>query len=145
MIPVTFMIMKYPWDNAGFLYRLSIIDLHSGRQPIANEDDTLQLICNGAIYNSPELRKSLISKGHRFKTATDVEVILHLYEEYGDNCVTHLRGMFAFAIWDTKKKRLFIARDHLGQKPLFFCQMNGAFAFASEVKSIFDSSGNWLR
>lgn len=136
-------------DDSGFFHdddialgqrRLSIIDLHSGRQPISNEDDSLQLVCNGEIYNSPELRETLIAKGHRFKTETDVEVILHLYEEYGDDCVKHLRGMFAFAIWDTRKRRLFLARDHLGQKPLFFCQKNGGFAFASEVKSILASN-----
>jgi asparagine synthase (glutamine-hydrolysing) len=135
-------------DDSGFFHdddislgqrRLSIIDLHSGRQPISNEDDSLQLVCNGEIYNSPELRETLLAKGHRFKTETDVEVILHLYEEHGDNCVKHLRGMFAFAIWDTRKRRLFLARDHLGQKPLFFCQKNGGFAFASEVKSILTS------
>lgn len=119
--------------------RLSIIDLNHGRQPISNEDDSLQLVCNGEIYNSPELRESLLAKGHRFKTATDVEVILHLYEEYGDNCVKHLRGMFAFALWDSRKRRLLMARDHLGQKPLFFCQKNGAFAFGSEAKSVLAS------
>lgn len=119
--------------------RLSIIDLNHGRQPISNEDDSLQLVCNGEIYNSPELRELLLAKGHRFKTATDVEVILHLYEEYGDNCVKHLRGMFAFALWDSRKRRLLMARDHLGQKPLFFCQKNGAFAFGSEAKSVLAS------
>ena len=116
--------------------RLSIIDLTKGRQPITNESDTLYLICNGEIYNSPELRRELISYGHTFKTATDVEVILHLYEEYGKDCVKHLRGMFAFAIWDKKKHTLFLARDHMGQKPLFFYQSNGVFLFASEVKGI---------
>lgn len=135
-------------DDSGFFQdddialgqrRLSIVDLHSGRQPISNEDDSLQLVCNGEIYNSPELRKALKAKGHRFKTETDVEVILHLYEDHGDDCVKHLRGMFAFAIWDSRKRRLFMARDHLGQKPLFFCQKDGGFAFASEVKSILAS------
>ena len=119
--------------------RLSIIDLAGGRQPISNETDTLYLICNGEIYNSPELRKQLISSGHTFKTSTDVEVILHLYEEYGRNCVKHLRGMFAFAIWDKKKRTLFLARDHMGQKPLFFYQNDQTFAFASEVKGILAS------
>jgi asparagine synthase (glutamine-hydrolysing) len=137
-------------DDSGFYHdddislgqrRLSIIDLESGHQPISNEDDTLQLVCNGEIYNSPELRDELIKQGHRFKTHTDVEVILHLYEEYGKDCVTHLRGMFAFAIWDKPNRRLFLARDHLGQKPLFFFQRNGAFAFASEVKSLLASGG----
>jgi len=135
-------------DDSGYYHdddislgqrRLSIIDINHGRQPISNEDDTLQLVCNGEIYNSPQLREALIDKGHRFKTATDVEVILHLYEEYGDDCVKHLRGMFAFALWDSVKRRLLMARDHLGQKPLFFCQKNGGFAFASEVKSILAS------
>ena len=135
-------------DDSGYYHdddialgqrRLSIIDINHGRQPISNEDDTLQLVCNGEIYNSPQLREALIAKGHRFKTATDVEVILHLYEEYGDDCVKHLRGMFAFALWDSIKRRLLMARDHLGQKPLFFCQKNGGFAFASEPKSILAS------
>jgi asparagine synthase (glutamine-hydrolysing) len=116
--------------------RLSIIDLDGGRQPISNEDNTLQLICNGEIYNSPELRQKLIRAGHSFKTSTDVEVILHLYEEYGRDCVTFLQGMFAFSIWDKTNRDLFLARDHLGQKPLFFWQKNGAFAFASEVKAL---------
>ncbi len=119
--------------------RLSINDLSSGTQPISNENNTLQLICNGEIYNSPKLREELIKQGHKFKTTTDVEVILHLYEEYGKDCVKHLRGMFAFAIWDTKKKTLFIARDHLGQKPVFFFHNNGKFVFASEVKAILKS------
>lgn len=118
--------------------RLSIIDLEGGQQPIANEDNRLQMICNGEIYNSPALRKTLEEKGHQFKTHTDVEVILHLYEEYGEQCVTHLRGMFAFAIWDTEKKTLFIGKDHMGQKPLFyyFDKDNGEFIFASEIKAI---------
>ena len=119
--------------------RLSIVDLHTGRQPISNEDNNLQLVCNGEIYNSPQLRKMLIAKGHRFKTETDVEVILHLYEDFGDECVNHLRGMFAFGLWDARKRRLLMARDHLGQKPLFYCQRDGGFAFASEVKSILAS------
>lgn len=132
-------------DDSGFYHdddialgqrRLSIIDLNSGQQPISNEDDTVQMVCNGEIYNSPELRKSLEEKGHRLKTQTDVEVILHLYEDHGEDCVKHLRGMFAFALWDTKRKRLFLARDHLGQKPLFFFHENGRFAFASEVKAL---------
>jgi asparagine synthase (glutamine-hydrolysing) len=116
--------------------RLSIIDLEGGQQPISNEDGTLQLVCNGEIYNSPELRKVLQRKGHTFKTRTDVEVILHLYEEYGKKCVRHLRGMFAFAIWDTTKKILFVARDHMGQKPLFYYQGHNEFIFASEIKAI---------
>lgn len=135
-------------DDSGFLHdgqfsfgqrRLSIIDLAGGRQPITNEDDQLVLICNGEIYNSPELRARLIKQGHRFKTATDVEVILHLYEEHGRDCVRLLRGMFAFALWDRRERRLLLARDHMGQKPLFFAVHNGALLFASEVKAILAS------
>jgi asparagine synthase (glutamine-hydrolysing) len=119
--------------------RLSIIDLNGGRQPIFNEDETLILTCNGEIYNSPDLRKQLLKAGHTFKTATDVEVILHLYEDYGRDCVKHLQGMFAFALWDKTQKALMLARDHMGQKPLFFFNHNGMFAFASEVKAILAS------
>jgi len=119
--------------------RLSIIDLEGGKQPIANEDGNLQLVCNGEIYNSPELRDELIGKGHRFRTHTDVEVILHLYEEYGQNCVRRLRGMFAFAIWDSAKKNLFLARDHMGQKPLFYYKGQDEFIFASEIKAILET------
>ena len=119
--------------------RLSIIDLEGGKQPISNETDSIFLICNGEIYNSPELRDTLIGRGHTFKTRTDVEVILHLYEEYGRDCVKHLRGMFAFAIWDQEKKLLLLGRDHLGQKPMFFYQNGDDVLFASEVKSILAS------
>ena len=119
--------------------RLSIIDLDGGAQPIPNEDETLQLVCNGEIYNSPELRRELIAKGHRFRTKTDVEVILHLYEEYGESCVKYLRGMFALALWDAPARKLFLARDHLGQKPLFYYQGGDTFVFSSEVKGLFAS------
>ncbi len=119
--------------------RLSIIDLAGGQQPIANEDKTLYLICNGEIYNSPRLRRQLISQKHTFKTSTDVEVILHLYEEYGKECVKQLRGMFAFALWDRRRQTLLLARDHLGQKPLFFYQKDNVFIFASEIKAILAS------
>ncbi len=119
--------------------RLSIIDLEGGQQPISNETNTLQLVCNGEIYNSPELRGRLIARGHKFKTSSDVEVILHLYEEYGTDCVKHLRGMFALAVWDSKAQTLFLARDHLGQKPLFFYRNGSEFLFASEIKSILAS------
>ena len=119
--------------------RLSIIDLANGRQPIANETGRLQLLCNGEIYNSPDLRKQLVASGHTFKTETDVEVILHLYEEHGKECVKYLRGMFALALWDSEGKTLLLARDHMGQKPLFFYQKDGVFAFASEVKGLLAS------
>jgi asparagine synthase (glutamine-hydrolysing) len=136
-------------DDSGYYHddfislgqrRLSIIDIANGKQPISNEDDTLYLICNGEIYNSPELRSKLTSSGHKFKTSTDVEVILHLYEEYGRNCVKHLRGMFALAIWDKVKHSLFLSRDHMGQKPLFFHHNDNEFIFASEVKGILASN-----
>ena len=116
--------------------RLSIIDLDGGQQPISNETGRLQLVCNGEIYNSPQLRTELESSGHTFSTRTDVEVILHLYEEHGKDCVKFLRGMFAFGIWDSERRTLFLARDHLGQKPLFFTQTHQVFAFASEVKGL---------
>jgi asparagine synthase (glutamine-hydrolysing) len=119
--------------------RLSIIDLAGGRQPILNEDGSLALVCNGEIYNSPTLRDELAARGHVLSTATDVEVILHLYEECGDECITSLRGMFAFGLWDFKRNRILLGRDHMGQKPLFFAHANGNFAFASEVKSILAS------
>ncbi len=116
--------------------RLSIIDLAGGRQPISNHDDTIHIVCNGEIYNWAELRKSLEVAGYRFKTNSDTEVILHLYAKHGTDCLKYLRGMFAFAIWDSRKKRLFAARDHLGQKPFFFASANGEFTFASEIKAL---------
>lgn len=136
-------------DDSGYYHddlislghrRLSIVDLVTGKQPISNEADSLYLISNGEIYNSPDLRKQMISAGHTFKTATDIEVILHLYEEYGRDCVKHLRGMFAFAIWNKKDQTLFLARDHMGQKPLFFYHKDNIFVFASEIKAILSSN-----
>jgi asparagine synthase (glutamine-hydrolysing) len=117
--------------------RLSIIDLESGRQPIGNEDGTKWIVCNGEVYNYRGLMRELEAKGHRFRTRSDTEVILHLYEEMGETCVEHLRGMFAFAIWDETTKRLFAARDHLGQKPFFYRAAGGELSFASEIKGIF--------
>ncbi|MHB1241337.1 MAG: asparagine synthase (glutamine-hydrolyzing) [Gammaproteobacteria bacterium] len=116
--------------------RLSIIDLEGGHQPIANEDQTLRLVCNGEIYNYRELRKELEAAGHRFSTQSDSEVILHLYESVGERCVGRLRGMFAFAIWDARRRTLFAARDRLGQKPLFYAQRGQEFIFASEIKAL---------
>jgi len=116
--------------------RLSIIDLGSGHQPIGNEDGSVQIVFNGEIYNFQSLRDELIDRGHQFKTASDTETIVHAYEEYGDRCVEHLRGMFAFAIWDAKRDRLFLARDRFGKKPLFLYHANNTFLFASEIKSI---------
>ncbi|MFQ5568397.1 MAG: asparagine synthase (glutamine-hydrolyzing) [Rhodothermales bacterium] len=116
--------------------RLSIIDLQTGHQPIANEDETVWVILNGEIYNYLELRSQLIKQGHRFRTQTDTEVIVHAYESYGLDFVEHLRGMFAIALWDTKARRLILARDRLGQKPLFYSIENGELAFASELKAL---------
>lgn len=116
--------------------RLSIIDLPGGRQPITNEDGTIWIVYNGEIYNYRQLRDELEHKGHRFRTRSDTEVIVHLYEEYGESCVEKLRGMFAVAIWDEKKQKLFLARDPIGQKPLYYAQEGDSLLFASEVKSI---------
>lgn len=117
--------------------RLSIIDLTpSGSQPIFSEDKTIVLVCNGEIYNAPALRKELSQRQHRFYSRTDIEVIVHLYEEMGERCLEKLKGMFAFALWDQKKELLFVARDRLGIKPLYYYAENGKFAFASEIKSL---------
>lgn len=127
-------------DRVSFGFRrLSIIDLDGGRQPIANETDDVVLICNGEIYNSLELRNELLSAGHTFRTNSDVEVILHLYEDHGERCVDFLRGMFAFAIWDAKQAVLLLGRDHMGQKPLYFYQDEHNFLFASEIQALLAS------
>ena len=115
--------------------RLSIIDLKGGRQPMTNEDDSMVITFNGEIYNFKSIKEDLIKKGHIFKTSADTEVILHGYEEYGTDILSKLRGMFAFVIWDKKKKELFGARDHFGQKPFYYCNMNNTFMFGSEIKS----------
>src|SRR3990167_2782528 len=116
--------------------RLSIIDLDAGRQPIFNEDRTLAIVFNGEIYNFNELRRGLLASGHVFRTKSDTEVIIHLYEEYGYGCLELLEGMFAFAIWDCKKKELFLARDRFGIKPLVYFYDGRKFIFSSEIKSI---------
>lgn len=116
--------------------RLSIIDLEGGRQPILNEDGTRWIVCNGEIYNYQELMQELEAKGHRFRTRSDSETVLHLYEEMGEACLDRLRGMFAFAIWDETEQKLFAARDHLGQKPLFYRHRGDELAFASEIKAL---------
>jgi asparagine synthase (glutamine-hydrolysing) len=116
--------------------RLSVIDLRSGKQPISNEDSTVWVVFNGEIYNYKELTSILVSKGHRFHTATDTEVLVHLYEEYGEGMLPKLRGMFAFAIWDARNKILFVARDRVGIKPIYYRWDNGTLLFASEIKAI---------
>jgi asparagine synthase (glutamine-hydrolysing) len=116
--------------------RLSIVDLAGGHQPMKNEDGTVWIVFNGEIYNHRELRRDLERRGHRFETASDTEVILHLYEERGEHVVDELRGMFAFAVWDGRRRKLLLARDRFGQKPLFFRADGRRFLFASEIKSI---------
>jgi asparagine synthase (glutamine-hydrolysing) len=116
--------------------RLSIIDLEGGRQPLHNAERTIFLVCNGEIYNYRELRAELEQAGHRFLTHSDCEVIIGLYERCGEALLERLRGMFAFALWDARRRRLFVARDHLGQKPLYYAAQGTRFAFASEIKGL---------
>lgn len=121
--------------------RLSIIDLsNAGSQPITNEDGTIWLVYNGEIYNYPEIREELLRKGHTFRSTSDTEVIVHLYEEIGVECVSRFRGMFAFALWDDRKKILFCARDHVGVKPFYYADTGTSFSFASEIKSLLVSA-----
>jgi len=121
--------------------RLSIVDLLSGAQPIHNEDKSIWLVFNGEIYNYLELRKELEQLGHEFYTTSDTETIVHGYEEWSVKCVDHLRGMFGFALWDSTNHRLFLARDRLGKKPLYYATVDGVFLFASELKSILQFEG----
>jgi len=116
--------------------RLSIIDLAGGHQPLSSEDGTLWLVCNGEIYNFRDLRRELEAKGRRFKTGSDSETLIHLYAEYGDDFVRRLNGMFAFALWDARRKRLLLGRDRLGIKPLYLQDDGNRIVFASEAKAI---------
>jgi asparagine synthase (glutamine-hydrolysing) len=129
-------------DNVGLGHRrLSIIDLSGGKQPIFNEDGSVVVIFNGEIYNYADLTAGLVAKGHRFATRSDTETIVHSYEEYGENCMRDFRGMFAFAIWDRRKRRLLLVRDRLGIKPVYYCAGRDFFVFASEIKSILQHPG----
>ena len=120
--------------------RLSIVDVSAGHQPMCNEDGLVTITYNGEIYNHADYRESLEAKGHIYKTHCDTETILHLYEEHGAGCVNYLRGMFAFAIWDERKHELFIARDRLGVKPLYYVHTpDGSLYFASEIKALFEA------
>jgi asparagine synthase (glutamine-hydrolysing) len=128
--------------------RLSIIDITTGHQPVKNEDGSVWVVFNGEIYNFRQLRRELESRGHTFRTATDTEVIVHLYEEHGNRCVEHLRGMFTFALWDDRREVLLLARDRLGIKPLYYAEVDGRLVFASELKAILqlpevDRTLNW--
>ncbi|MBS1850694.1 MAG: asparagine synthase (glutamine-hydrolyzing) [Acidobacteria bacterium] len=124
-------------SNVGLaMRRLSIIDVATGHQPLSNEDGNLWIVFNGEIYNHQELRQELESRGHRYRTRSDTETIVHLYEEYGRDCVQHLRGMFAFAIWDRRHRGLFLARDRMGIKPLYYWWDGSKLLFGSEIKTI---------
>lgn len=127
----------YIAGNIGLGHRrLSIIDLAGGDQPIFNEDGSIAIVFNGEIYNYKELRQDLVGHGHTFRTQSDTEVIVHLYEEYGDDCVHQMNGMFAFALWDGRKRRLFAARDRFGEKPFYYYYRDGRLIFGSELKAI---------
>jgi asparagine synthase (glutamine-hydrolysing) len=128
----------YIKGNVGLGHRrLSVIDLSQfAHQPMSNEDGTIWIVYNGEIYNFPALREDLIKRGHVFRSRSDTETIIHLYEEHGTGCLKYLRGMFAFAIWNDKDKSLFLARDRIGKKPLYYMHSKDSFAFASEIKSI---------
>jgi asparagine synthase (glutamine-hydrolysing) len=129
-----------PGIGLGFR-RLSIIDIKEGHQPLCNEDETVWITFNGEIYNYKTLRSQLIDRGHVFKTHCDTEVIVHLYEEHGEECVKHLRGMFSFAIWDKNKRQLFGARDHFGIKPFYYHISGSKFLYGSEIKSLLAVEG----
>src|SRR5437868_1554357 len=116
--------------------RLSIIDLSGGHQPIHNEDKTIWIVYNGETYNFRELREELLSRRHQFYTQSDTEVVVHLYEEMGADCVTRLRGMFGLALYDSRKQSLLLARDRLGKKPIHYALHNGRLLFGSEIKTI---------
>lgn len=127
----------YFGDRVGLgMRRLAIIDVHAGKQPIHNEDKTVWVVFNGEIYNYRELRDDLRKRGHQLTTSSDTECLVHLYEEYGEDLVTHLRGMFAFAIWDDRQKKLLLGRDRLGIKPCYYLQQKNALYFGSELKCL---------
>jgi asparagine synthase (glutamine-hydrolysing) len=127
-------------DHAGLVHRrLSIIDLAQGQQPLANENGTIRIVFNGEIYNHVEVRPELEAAGHRYRTRCDTETIVHAYEEWGDACVERFRGMFAFAIWDAPRRRLLLARDRMGIKPVYWTVVNSRLLFGSEIKAIFES------
>jgi asparagine synthase (glutamine-hydrolysing) len=121
--------------------RLSIIDVQAGHQPISNEDGDIWIVYNGEIYNHQELRRDLEARGHEYRSHSDTETIVHLYEEYGQDCVQHLRGMFAFVIWDERTRKFFGARDRLGIKPFYYLHDNDKFLFASEIKALLAHPG----
>src|SRR5688500_7266200 len=119
--------------------RLSIVDLAGGHQPLANEDGRIWVTYNGEIYNHSDIRAELESAGHRYKTRSDTETIVHAYEQWGDDCVTQFRGMFAFAIWDAPRRRLLLVRDRVGVKPVYWARVGTRLLFASEIKAMLES------
>ncbi|MEO2046111.1 MAG: hypothetical protein ABGX16_06000 [Pirellulales bacterium] len=119
--------------------RLSVVDLENGRQPMCY--GSLTITFNGEIYNYVELRETLIQKGHTFQTRSDTEVILHAYQEYGEECVEHFNGQWAFAIWDQSRQTLFLSRDRFGIRPIYYTQNSGKLLFASEIKSLLSPTG----
>ena len=129
-------------DGVGLAFRrLSIVDLATGHQPLSNEDGSLWIVYNGEIYNHADVRRELESLGHRYRTRSDTETVVHAYEQWGEGCLDRLRGMFAFALWDRPRRRLFAARDRLGVKPLYLAQAGRAFVCASEIKALFAFPG----
>ena len=136
-------LLHYNGTNIGLGHqRLSIIDLsHAGHQPMCNEDKTVWLVYNGEIYNFKKIRELLLSRKHVFRSNTDTEVIIHAYEEWGTDCLSKFNGMFAFALWDGNKAQLFVARDKLGIKPLYYIDAGQRFVFSSEIKSILQIPG----
>ncbi len=117
--------------------RLSIVDVSNGQQPMSTWDDFLSITFNGEIFNHVELRQMLMRRGHSFRTRSDTEVLLHLYQEYGPDCVHQLNGQWAFAVWDSRERRLFLSRDRMGVRPLYYSQTAETFLFASEIKALF--------
>jgi asparagine synthase (glutamine-hydrolysing) len=127
----------YLWGSVGLGHRrLSVIDLNTGAQPMSNEDGSVWVVFNGEIYNFEALRRELVGRGHQFKSTSDTEVIVHMYEDLGDACVARFQGMFAFALWDQRRQRLLVARDRVGIKPLYYTNTGRSFVFGSEIKSI---------
>src|SRR5258708_26129800 len=132
----------YCGSGVGMAHRrLSIIDLEGGHQPLSNEDGSIWIVFNGEIYNFEELNKRYLSSGHCFRTRSDTETIVHLYEELGEDCFAELHGMFGLAIWDARRKRLLLARDRIGKKPLFYSWDGRRLVFASEMKAMFAAGG----
>ena len=132
----------YVGPGIGFGFRrLSIIDLAGGHQPLSNEDGRVWVMLNGEIYNYDELRRDLESRGHRFATRSDTETIVHLYEDHGEDCFARLRGMFAIALWDSRNRKLLLARDRVGKKPLFYHATEERILFGSELKALLADGG----